>query len=446
MIDLMKLSIPFKKEYLLESSTSDYCSGVYVDLQRVASLAGLRLNAFTVEVELKERDADDDYLPLPNGETFEHQVDEYKHSVSGLTHPFESLPSYWTGVAMKIHAGGAMRLPSVEIKASPAKVLQGHNVFGSDDLELCGFELLFILAHSMPDLYEMLFIPETTLDWLDVTFSARTGSEQLALQSMNALRNISSGQMKASNQGRSYESTCYWNKGSRHCERKAYLKLDELKREIAELERKITHRSKADFIPIADWPAFRRHAILTDERLIQWSTGLVRFEARLKQRWLQEFGLPFRFLDAVDYQKTYENDGEKNLIADMWRASFKELTSAIKGTSMNIYHDEKIHNELKKVYFSYSRSGNITYAKANRLFGFYRRLVNEGFTAVQQTMSKSTFNDQVRLMINIGISKDQLQQLHGEKNSNVIPLIRMIDINFGQQVPDWYEEPVSRYA
>lgn len=423
MIDLVKLSIPFKKQHLTECLSADAVSGTYINLQEVSQQAGVRLTAFSVEYAI-------------DGDL----------EVSGLTHPFDSLPSHFSGVAMKIHAGGPLRHPSVELKASPAKVLQGHNVYGSDDLELCAFELLFILADSMPELYEMLDIEETCLDWLDVTFSARTPSQETALQALNALRHVSSGQMKASKQSRSFDTTCYWNKGSRHCERKAYLKYNELQREISEIQKKTSHYSKASFVALKDAPLFRRAAVLEDARLMEWASGLVRFEARLKQRWLQDFGLPYRLLDAIDFQKKYESEKGVNLIADMWRASFKELTSAIEGKSMNIYDDEKIHNELKKSYFRINPSGTISYAKANRLFGFYRRLVNEGYDAVMQTMARSSFFDQQKALVDIGLSKDQLQQLHGERDSNVVPLIRMIEIDFSNQVPSYYSEPVSRYV
>lgn len=423
MIDLVKLSIPFKKQYLVECLSADATSGTYINLQQVSEQTGVRLTAFSVEYAI-------------DGDL----------EVSGLTHPFDSLPSYFSGVAMKIHAGGPLRHPSVELKASPAKILQGHNVYGSNDIELCSFELLFVLAESMPELYEMLDISETALDWLDVTFSARTSSQDTAMQALNALRHVSSGQMKASKQSRSFDTTCYWNKGSRHCERKAYLKLNELQREIAEVQRKVSHHEKASFVALKDAPLFRRAAVLTDPKLTEWAKGLVRFEARLKQRWLQDFGLPYRLFDAIEYQKKYDSEKGACLIADMWRTSFKELTSAIEGKSMNIYDDEKIHSELKKSYFRLNPSGTISYAKANRLFGFYRRLVNEGYEAVFSTMSRSTFFDQQKCLVDIGISKDQLMQLHGERDSNVVPLIRMINIDFSNQVPTYYQEPVSRYV
>ena len=276
MIDLVKLSVPFKKKYLIQSKNPYQMGASFIDLTEISQLTGIRLTAFSVEYEI-------------NGDL----------EVSGLTHPFDSLPSYWSGVSMKIHAGGVLMDPSVELKASPAKILQGHNVYGSDDLELCSFELLFVLAAAMPDLFELLDIENTNLDWLDVTYSARTGSQSLALQSLNALRHVSSGQMKASKQSRGFDTTCYWNKGSRHCERKAYLKSNELQREISEIQRKTSHYSRASFVPLKDAPLFRRAAVLNDPRLIEWATGIVRFESRLKQRWLQDFGLPYRLFDAI---------------------------------------------------------------------------------------------------------------------------------------------------
>ncbi|HGJ5877246.1 MAG TPA: phage/plasmid replication protein, II/X family [Arsenophonus sp.] len=46
------------------------------------------------------------------------------------------------------------------------------------------------------------------------------------------------------------------------------------------------------------------------------------------------------------------------------------------------------------------------------------------------------------LLTDIGISKSQLQNLTGDK-SNLIPLYKVINIDFSQQRPGWYVEPVS---
>ncbi|WP_334472824.1 phage/plasmid replication protein, II/X family [Arsenophonus sp. PmNCSU2021_1] len=94
------------------------------------------------------------------------------------------------------------------------------------------------------------------------------------------------------------------------------------------------------------------------------------------------------------------------------------------------------------MYYSTTPKGNISYAKAQRIFGFYRRLVNEGYLNVFNSLARRTFYDNLTLLTNIGLSKSQLQNLTGDK-SNVIPFYKVIHIDFSQQRPNWYVEPVS---
>ncbi|OCG58307.1 hypothetical protein A9G37_06915 [Gilliamella sp. GillExp13] len=74
--------------------------------------------------------------------------------------------------------------PCIEINASPAKLLQGHNVFGTENLELCATatELLSGLVYGMPKLFDLLDISNTNLDWIDVTYSAHVDNELIAQQ------------------------------------------------------------------------------------------------------------------------------------------------------------------------------------------------------------------------------------------------------------------------
>ncbi|MFS1582500.1 MAG: phage/plasmid replication protein, II/X family [Candidatus Arsenophonus phytopathogenicus] len=71
------------------------------------------------------------------------------------------------------------------------------------------------------------------------------------------------------------------------------------------------------------------------------------------------------------YQQHYERDGA-NLIYDLWMKSFDDLLTALTGMEMNIYDDEHIFERLKSHYYSTTPKGNISYAKAQRIFGFYR--------------------------------------------------------------------------
>ncbi|WGM17561.1 phage/plasmid replication protein, II/X family (plasmid) [Arsenophonus nasoniae] len=82
--------------------------GGSIDFIQIAKLSGIRLSARDVEFEIK-------------GDL----------SVQGLAHPFESLPTHFASLGMKIYQGTHLIFPRVNLKASPAKLLQGHNVFGS---------------------------------------------------------------------------------------------------------------------------------------------------------------------------------------------------------------------------------------------------------------------------------------------------------------------------
>ncbi|MFA0125918.1 phage/plasmid replication protein, II/X family, partial [Vibrio sp. 10N.261.48.A2] len=58
--------------------------------------------------------------------------------ISNRRHPWSSIPSSYTGIAFKVFQASGFRTEAcVELKASPAKVMQGHNVFGSDCLYSC---------------------------------------------------------------------------------------------------------------------------------------------------------------------------------------------------------------------------------------------------------------------------------------------------------------------
>ncbi|HCE3704919.1 TPA: hypothetical protein NG682_003672, partial [Vibrio parahaemolyticus] len=114
MIDMLKISVPFKPEFLLQSqqNASGECVS-YVDI-RECSRRGIGLEAKVVHF------------------TGESALDDIE--VGDLRHPYQSLPTSFTGMAFKIFQGTPLRDACVELKASPAKILQGHNVYGSTNI------------------------------------------------------------------------------------------------------------------------------------------------------------------------------------------------------------------------------------------------------------------------------------------------------------------------
>ncbi|WP_081302205.1 phage/plasmid replication protein, II/X family [Gilliamella apicola] len=55
-----------------------------------------------------------------------------------------------------------------------------------------------------------------------------------------------------------------------------------------------------------------------------------------------------------------------------------------------------------------TRTGKISYSKANRIYTFYRLLLNDGYQFVKNSMSQKTFWLYEKDLLLIGLSKMQL--------------------------------------
>lgn len=277
-IDLLLLRIPFKSDFILQTKSHDDFGGrygQYVDLMEICKLSGYALGARTVEFCI-----DGDLQVLD------------------LNHPFESLPSSFGSLAVKIHAGSITMKPCVEIKANPAKLLQGHNVFGSENLELCATELLNGLAYGMLQLFDLLDIYNANLDWIDVTYSAHVDNELIAQQVIDSLKNVTNGQTKKSRYNREYQTTVEWNTGSQLKSLKVYLKFYEVINQLSELEKLSLSKTQDHLLQIKI-----KINILSNSDLIDWAKKCVRFEARLKHSYLEKHGIPRNLFKFIKYQK-----------------------------------------------------------------------------------------------------------------------------------------------
>lgn len=411
MIDMLKISVPFKPEFLLESqqNASGECVS-YVDI-RECSRRGIGLEAKVVHF------------------TGESALDDIE--VGDLRHPYQSLPTSFTGMAFKIFQGTPLRDACVELKASPAKILQGHNVYGSTNIITGAYEMLMALFNSYSDFYEMLDITGTTLDAIDCTFSARAKTELQAKQVINQLKSVANKQMRASVRNE-HETTCYFSRGSRHVDRKVYLKGFEFNRQLQQL-RALQEKGDSSYDRVID--------VMGDPNLINYARNLIRFEAGAKRRYLDDMGVPKNLFEACQFQEQYEKDGNC-LIQDIWSKAFSPLLEALEGQKMNIFNDAEVHNKLKALYGKLTPKGNMSYSKADRVFRFYRSLVSDGYNAVKDSFSaRRTFYDNLNLLLDAGFSKAQIQNLQGNGKDNVVPLLQVIEIDFSQQRPADYVEP-----
>ncbi|MBN6078541.1 phage/plasmid replication protein, II/X family [Aggregatibacter actinomycetemcomitans] len=411
MIDFLKLSIPFKNDNLLVCKDGETLF-LKETLIEIAKKAGLKLRAGNVTFQI---DGDLD--------------------VAELSHPYEAIPSHFGSLAMKVFNGSdRMKIPPyVELKASPAKLLQGHNVFGSTNLDVCCFAMLKTFCEALPELYEMTDIERTEVDWIDVTYSAHIQSDTIQKQVISFLQNVRAGQTRKTQYNREYETTAEWNSGSEHRTLKVYLKGAELQKRLVEIQSDLKKApNKKNLINVLN--------VLSNPNLIEFSKKCVRFEARLKQRYLDKHHIPRKLFDLIKYQRQYEKQG-KNLIKDLWQDAFKDIIKAVGESEMNVYNRDEVQKLLRKYFYNVTPKGNISYAKADRLFSFYKNLLNDGYYETLNSMVRNTFWRHEKDLLAIGLTKAQLQNLKAHERHNIIPLMRLVEIDFSRQCPDWYVEP-----
>lgn len=322
MIDFLKLSIPFKTEHILVCKDGE-TSFLKETLIEIAKRTGLKLRAGNVTFEI---DGDLD--------------------VAELSHPYEAIPSHFGSLAMKVFNGSdrMKNPPYIELKASPAKLLQGHNVFGSTNLDVCCFVMLKTFCEALPELYEMTDTENTMIDWIDVTYSAHIPSEMMQKQVISFLQNVRAKQTKKTRYNREYETTAEWNSRSEHRVLKVYLKGAELQKRLSEIQSELKRTpNKQNLLNVLN--------VLSNPNLIEFSKQCVRFEARLKQRYLDKYRIPRKLCDLIQYQRQYEKQG-KSLIKDLWQDAFNDIIQAVGESKMNVYNRDNIQKLLKKQYYT----------------------------------------------------------------------------------------------
>ena len=406
MIDIGRIAIPFNH---------DYCSGCpeenrgYVDLQ-LCQWNGAKLESGSIEYQ-----------------------SDGSVEVSDLRCPYESLPSSNSTLSFKIFKGGENYWPFIEIKASPAKLLQGHNVFGSVDVEKCLMALCQAFVAGMPELSSMLDWHHAEIKQIDVTFSAQLSSQSQGRQVISALKNVSSGQTRSSKN--SHATTCYFGvnsngkKSSRHKQLKIYLKGAELEAQIAQYEQKLKKQNNS--------LVKKQLEAMSHPDVIDFAQNALRFEASILPRMLNRLGVPTHLESFITYAESFNGC----LVESLWKEAFKDVFDAIGDCDVNVFNDEEIFDALKREYGAITPSGNVSYAKANRLFRFYRDFKNEGWEEVKRTTAKPTFFRNVGLLTKV-VSKAHLQNLKGI-GQNVVPMLKIINVDFSRQHPSSYVEPDS---
>lgn len=358
-----------------------------------------------------------------------HRNEDGSISANALFHPYESLPTHYTGMAVKVFFD-SMYEPYVEIKASPAKLLQGHNVFGSDNIEQGAMEMIGYLSEAYPILVSMLAVQCTTVAHIDVTYSARVKDQNTAHKVLDFLSRVSNGQTRLSN--KKFDTSVYWGgQTSRLINHKAYLKHEEFIAQFEEYKKRALKNDKS---------AERVLNVMSDQNLINWTVGLVRFESRMKKRWLERNNIPTNLFELIKLQRS-----EPNLLKSLYQKATHSLFDALRGQTMKITDDTSVLNAIENSEIVVTKSGKISHTKVRNLFAMYCLIREKGIEELKTTYSKASFHRLVAELCECGFSKAYLQNLHDEKLKNIIPFVKLLEIDFNQQLPEWYEEPQSQF-
>lgn len=416
--DKINFKIPFKKDVV---TVMGDCG--FLNFEELAKNTGLKIAAGDIEFAINAN--------AENG-------------IHDLYCPYQTIPSSFTDIACKAFDSeprANVYWPFFELKASPAKVMQGHNVYGSDNLRL-GIEfMLEALAKSQPELFALLDVGLGEIRQLDCTYSIQLRDKDTLRQTLKALGNISNRSIRPARNA-DYETSLYFNKASeknpdagRAKTLLIYSKADEVEKQASELERKARKEGTSRYDHVL--------AQLNNPELRQFAACRLRFEGRAKKRFIEREVGSCNIWKVLRHAERFEQINGYSFCEYMFKALFKDLLNAVEGEELEIYNDHKIKQLLRMAYHSVTPKGNVSYAKADRIYGFYTRLCDRGWSEVKESMTKATFYRNVKELQGVGLSRADIQQLTEGKR---MPLSQILRFDFDNQRPADYIEPVSPLA
>ncbi len=338
-----------------------------------------------------------------------------------LIHRWEKLPSSYANMAFKVFdfresSNKDFQDFYIEIVASPAKLMQGQNLYGSDDLWQCAEHMIHLLVDTYPHLVQYLEPRWWSVEQVDVTYHSWCKNENEALQLVNALQNVSNGQTRART---GYSGTVYFGKSNSRIKKiKVYVKLLEVLNMLQNDKRARPGKSVAAHYP---------------PELLAWAKGMVRWEASLKARWFGRRGISnnlfelSRVFDAQAY----------------WKLATHDIFKALEGKEMRMIKDADIERQLKEKFPTVNKkTGKITYGKAMGAYNVYRQIKSDGWIEARRTTtSQGRFWGAIEMLHACGLSKALLQNLQGDGlKCEVIPFIRYVEINFSEQFPPFAQK------
>jgi len=414
MLDLVEIYIPFKDQFFdlhfLDDQDTQFTAKLNIH-PTVFSDMGLKVFGWGIF------------------KTAEGVIDADAYCVS-----YDSLPTSFTGIAWKLHLETNNIVPYVVIKCSPAKILQGHNVYGSISLKLGALEMLTHFQLAYPDLEPMLNFKDARVSQLDITASAVMPNADALDEAIKILKNTSSGQTKA--RFNAYQNTANWcAANSKHKRNKAYGKEKEFFEQLKDLTKKARRGDKN---------AARCVEVMSDPKLQEFVKNRLRFEASILKHFFEKQNVSDNLWELIHFQES-NFLREKCVFTEWWKTAFADIFNALEGQTMQLNDDDAIYDKLCQFHQSVTRGGNISFTKADRLLGFYRAIRDDGYEKVKQRYGKKFYKSLDDLLVVKFCSKSDLQNLKSfsDDPDRIHSVLNVINVDFANQRPIWYEEPTS---
>lgn len=355
------------------------------------------------------------------------KTDDGQTITGDLYHPYEALPSDYTDMAVKFYTNTMNTVPYVELKASPLKLLQGHNVYGFDSIELGAMHMLGMFFEAFPKLSAILDRDKTEVLCLDTTYLFRLPHQNMVQPVLDYMSNLASGHRKARQV--KYDNYITWGNDGASVRPKAYGKFEEVKSQINKLQKqadKGCQRSRSLVIAMND--------------ALPFANAVLRLEGRICKTYLTKNGYPSNLFELIKLQHE-----RPDLLLHLWRVAFDPILDTMKGKYMNFSSDGEILDLLKSKLVTYTKTGKPSYTKATNAMKFYSLVRQMGLQATKELYRESTYYDALNCLLSVGISKSHIQNLAKNPNGKVIPFVRMFELKMCDQMPSDYQLPVSQY-
>ncbi|ELA08295.1 phage/plasmid replication protein [Moraxella macacae 0408225] len=341
-----------------------------------------------------------------------------------IYHAYQSLPTSHSGIGYKFYHQTYNTLPYLELNCSIAKILQGHNVYGLDNLLNC-IQMIGVVYDQFPKLWQHLDVQNAKVVYMDITYSAVMQNKKQAEQVRDYLRNVDfKGLRNQSVIGEKdhYNTVYFGSENSRIGRFKVYCKGVEVQKEVKELE-KLAKQN--------DLLAQMKLKTIFTKELQDYADKLVRIEATVKSRQMQQLGIPQNLWQLYDYH--IQNP---NLFTELWQIKTDAMFTALQGKTMNYADDSEIWQALESQLTTYTKTGRESKTKARNAYNFYKRIQQSGFYQVKLDYkgAERTFQMNVKNLLDCGISKAFLQNLNNSKD-NTINVLQVLTVDFNNQIP-----------